>query len=104
LSLVVIVKLPFSSPGDPVYQERCRRLKNRWFHDLALPSAILTLRQGFGRLIRGQNEYGVVAILDRRLVSNSYGKTIISSLPETNIVHNIEDVKKFFGHRNHLVL
>ena len=97
LSLVVIVKLPFSSPGDPVYRERCRRLKNRWFHDLALPSAILTLRQGFGRLIRGRNEYGVVAILDRRLVSSSYGKTIVSSLPETDIVHNIEDVKKFFG-------
>jgi len=96
LSLVVIARLPFSSPGDPLYQERCTRLGHRWFNDLALPSAILVLRQGFGRLIRGRNEYGVVAILDTRLVTRSYGKTIISSLPETNIVHNIEDVNRFF--------
>ncbi len=96
LSLVVIGKLPFSSPGDPVYQERCRRLKDRWFHELALPSAILVLRQGFGRLIRGRSDYGVVAILDTRLVRRSYGKTIISSLPEMNVVHSVEDVKSFF--------
>jgi len=96
LSLVVIVKLPFSSPGDPVYQERCRRLKNRWFNDLALPSAILLLRQGVGRLIRGHNEYGVVAILDTRLVTRSYGKNILASLPEMNMVHRVEDVKTFF--------
>jgi len=96
LSLVVIGKLPFSSPGDPVYQERCRRLEDKWFGDLALPSAILSLRQGFGRLIRGRDEYGVVAILDTRLVSRSYGRTIISSLPEMNIVHSVEDVKTFF--------
>lgn len=96
LSLVVIGKLPFTSPGDPVYQERCRRLGDRWFRELALPSAILALRQGFGRLIRGLNDYGVVAILDTRLVTHSYGKTIVSSLPEMNIVHSIEDVKRFF--------
>ncbi|MDY6861710.1 MAG: helicase C-terminal domain-containing protein, partial [Thermodesulfobacteriota bacterium] len=96
LSLVVIGKLPFNSPGDPVYQERCRRLGDKWFDDLALPSAILILRQGFGRLIRGRNEYGVVAILDTRLVTRSYGKAIVSSLPEMNIVHRVEDVKSFF--------
>jgi hypothetical protein len=97
LSLVVIARLPFTSPGDPVYQERCGRLKDRWFGELALPSAILILRQGFGRLIRGRNEYGVVAILDTRLVTRSYGNTIVSSLPEINIVHNVEDVKSFFN-------
>ena len=96
LSLVVIARLPFTSPGDPVYQERCRRLRDRWFGELALPSAILLLRQGFGRLIRGRNEYGVVAILDTRLVTRSYGKTIVSSLPDINIVHSVEDVKSFF--------
>ena len=96
LSLVVIGKLPFSSPGDPVYQERCRRLKDKWFYDLALPSAILTLRQGVGRLIRGRDEYGVIAILDKRLVARSYGRTIVSSLPQMNIVYSIEDVKSFF--------
>jgi ATP-dependent DNA helicase DinG len=96
LSLVIIVRLPFTSPGDPVYQERCRRLKDRWFGELALPSAILLLRQGFGRLIRGRNDYGVVAILDTRIVTRSYGKTIVSALPKINIVHNIEDVERFF--------
>ncbi len=96
LSLVIIVKMPFGSPGDPVYDERCRRLGDRWFNDLALPSAILQLRQGVGRLIRSTDDYGVVAILDTRLVNSSYGRAVISSLPEMDIVHNIEDVRKFF--------
>lgn len=96
LSLVVISKIPFGSPGDPVYDERCRRLGGKWFEDLALPSAILLLRQGFGRLIRGSDDYGVIAILDTRLISSSYGKTILSSLPDMRMVHGIEDVKSFF--------
>ncbi|MCD6486846.1 MAG: hypothetical protein J7K35_05915 [Syntrophobacterales bacterium] len=96
LSLVIIVRLPFSSPGDPVYQERCDRLKGRWFYDLALPHATLSLRQGFGRLIRGRDEYGVVAILDTRLVKNSYGRYIVSSLPPADITHDIRDVEAFF--------
>jgi ATP-dependent DNA helicase DinG len=95
LSLVVLVKIPFGSPGEPVYDERCRRLGDRWFKDLALPSAILQLRQGFGRLIRSAEDYGVVAILDKRLVTSSYGRTIISSLPEMDIVHNVREVKRF---------
>lgn len=102
LSQVIITKMPFGSPGEPVYDERCRRLGNRWFADLALPSAILTLRQGFGRLIRSAEDYGVVAILDPRLVGSSYGRTIISSLPETTIVHTVEDVRKFFERRDTL--
>ena len=97
LSLVVIVKLPFGSPGDPVYDERCRRLGDQWFSRLALPSATLQLRQGFGRLIRGVDDYGVAAILDTRLMNSSYGRTIISSLPAMNIVHQIKDVREFFG-------
>jgi ATP-dependent DNA helicase DinG len=54
------------------------------------------LRQGFGRLIGGRDEYGVVAILDTRLVSRSYDRTIVSLLPEMNVVHSVEDVKTFF--------
>lgn len=100
LSLVVIAKMPFGSPGDPVYDERCRRLGDRWFGDLSLPSAILTLRQGFGRLIRGTDDYGVVAILDSRVIGSSYGRTVISSLPETTIVHTIEDVERFFEEKS----
>ncbi|MDD5433787.1 MAG: helicase C-terminal domain-containing protein [Nitrospira sp.] len=96
LSLVVIVKMPFGSPGDPVYDERCRRLKDKWFMELALPSAILMLRQGIGRLIRGADDRGVVAILDSRLVTGSYRKTIINSLPDMGIVYTIDEVEKFF--------
>jgi ATP-dependent DNA helicase DinG len=96
LSLVIIVKMPFGAPGDPVYDERCRRLGDRWFGDLALPSAILMLRQGFGRLIRSTEDYGVVAILDSRLLKSSYGRTIISSLPDAKMSNSLEDVQKFF--------
>jgi ATP-dependent DNA helicase DinG len=96
LGLVIIVKMPFGSPGEPVYDERCRRLGGRWFTDLALPSAILTLRQGFGRLIRSAGDYGIVAILDPRLLKSSYGGTIIASLPEMRTVHDIAHVKEFF--------
>ena len=97
LSLVVIARLPFTSPGDPVYQERCSRLGDRWFYDLALPHATLSLRQGFGRLIRGSDERGVVAILDTRLAKNAYGRYILSSLPPARITHAIGDVEVFFG-------
>jgi ATP-dependent DNA helicase DinG len=96
LSLVIIVKMPFGSPGEPVYDERCRRLGSRWFAELALPQAILMLRQGFGRLIRSSEDYGVAAILDSRLLTSSYGKIIISSLPDINISNKLEDVQKFF--------
>jgi ATP-dependent DNA helicase DinG len=96
LSLVVIVKMPFGSPGDPVYDEKCRRLGEQWFSGLALPSATLQLRQGLGRLIRGVDDYGAAAILDTRLINSSYGRTIISSLPDMNIVHQIKDVREFF--------
>lgn len=96
LSMVIIVKLPFGSPGDPVYDEKCRRLGDRWFSELALPSAILSLRQGIGRLIRGTGDYGVNAILDTRLIKSSYGKTIISSLPDMKVVHTIAEVEEFF--------
>jgi ATP-dependent DNA helicase DinG len=96
LSLVIIAKLPFGSPGDPVYDERCKRLGGKWFNGLALPSAILLLRQGFGRLIRGAEDSGVIAILDSRVAAAPYGKTIVSSLPEMQITHDIGDVRRFF--------
>jgi ATP-dependent DNA helicase DinG len=96
LSLVVIVKMPFGAPGDPVYDERCRRLGERWFADLALPSAILMLKQGFGRLIRATDDYGVVAILDSRVAAGRYGAAVLSSLPDMEIAHEVGDVGRFF--------
>ncbi|MCK9274321.1 MAG: hypothetical protein M0P57_04445 [Syntrophales bacterium] len=96
LSLVVIVRLPFSPPGDPLYRERCRRLGSLWFQEYALPSAILMLRQGFGRLIRSHDDFGVVAILDRRVVKSSYGGRILASLPPAPITFDMQEVIRFF--------
>ena len=76
LSLLVIDKLPFAAPGDPLIEARCERIVRGggdWFAEYALPSAILQLRQGFGRLIRGHSDQGVVAILDPRLRTRGYG-------------------------------
>ena len=80
LSLLIITKLPFAVPTDPVYQARSA-LHNSPFGDYALPAAVLRFRQGFGRLIRDSQDRGVVAVLDRRIFSKSYGETFASSLP-----------------------
>ena len=81
LSLLVIDKLPFSAPGDPLHEARCEAVERRggdWFTDYALPTAMLQLRQGFGRLIRGHSDRGVVAILDPRLRTRGYGRAFIA--------------------------
>jgi ATP-dependent DNA helicase DinG len=84
LSCVIIDKLPFASPDDPVVAARTERMKARdedWFNDFMLPRAILALKQGFGRLIRTRTDTGLIAILDRRLLSMRYGPVILRSLP-----------------------
>jgi ATP-dependent DNA helicase DinG len=100
LSLLVIDKLPFSAPGDPLYEARCERVDANggdWFREYALPSAVLQLRQGFGRLIRGHADRGVVAILDPRLRTRSYGRAFLSSLPNCPVVEDRGAVADFFG-------
>ncbi len=97
LSLLIIAKIPFASPGDPVYDARCRRLGDRWFSDLALPAAILSIRQGFGRLIRSASDRGVVAILDSRLYNSSYGSKVLSSLPKMTTLDSIIEVEDFLN-------
>jgi len=85
LSLVTIDKMPFSAPDDPVIQARVERMKREsgdWFNDLMLPQATLQLKQGFGRLIRGAEDRGVVAILDSRLVRRGYGRSVVEALHE----------------------
>jgi ATP-dependent DNA helicase DinG len=100
LSLLVIDKLPFSAPGDPLHEARCEAVERGggdWFRDFALPSAMLQLRQGFGRLIRGHADSGVVAILDPRLVTKPYGRAFLAALPRCPLASEAAAVAAFFG-------
>jgi DNA polymerase-3 subunit epsilon/ATP-dependent DNA helicase DinG len=81
LSLLIIARLPFGVPSDPVFKARSEQYASP-FNDYALPSAILRFRQGFGRLIRDKSDRGVVAVLDRRLWEKHYGRAFLNSLPE----------------------
>src|SRR5207247_5182335 len=80
LSVLVITRLPFSVPTDPIVAARSERFDDA-FHEYTLPQAILKFRQGFGRLIRSQTDRGVVVILDRRVQSKAYGSQVLKSLP-----------------------
>jgi ATP-dependent DNA helicase DinG len=100
LSLLVIDKLPFSAPGDPLHEARCEAVERAggdWFRDYALPTAVLQLRQGFGRLIRGHADRGVVAILDPRLRTKGYGRAFIGALPRCPAADDLAAVRNFFG-------
>ena len=100
LSLLVIDKLPFSAPGDPLHEARCERVEasgGDWFRDYALPTAMLQLRQGFGRLIRSHEDQGVVAILDPRLRTKPYGRAFLAALPRAPMVEERAAVAAFFG-------
>jgi ATP-dependent DNA helicase DinG len=100
LSLLVIDKLPFAAPGDPLVEARCERIAEQggdWFADYSLPSAVLQLRQGFGRLIRTHADRGVVAILDPRLRTRGYGRAFLESLPPCPVVSDRAAVARFFG-------
>ena len=101
LSLLVIDKLPFAAPGDPLVEARCERISELggdWFHEYALPAAVLQLRQGFGRLIRSQADRGVVAILDPRLSSRPYGRAFLESLPPCPVTADRSAVADFLAH------
>ncbi len=86
LSLVIIDKLPFTSPEDPLLKARmedCRLRGGDPFNDVQLPDAVITLKQGVGRLIRDTDDRGVLVICDQRLVSRPYGGLFLNSLPPT---------------------
>ena len=85
LSLLIIGRLPFAVPSDPVYQARSGQYASP-FMEYALPSAILRFRQGFGRLIRDQADRGVVAVLDKRVFSKNYGRAFIESVPKCTML------------------
>jgi Rad3-related DNA helicase len=86
LRCVVIARLPFSVPDDPLVQGRAERYEDP-FLDFQLPQAALRLRQGFGRLIRTKTDYGAVVLLDRRVVTRDYGELLLGSLPDARTEH-----------------
>jgi DNA polymerase-3 subunit epsilon/ATP-dependent DNA helicase DinG len=94
LSVLVIVKLPFDVPSDPIIAARSETFDDP-FHQYALPEAILRFRQGFGRLIRTETDRGVVVVLDRRVLTKRYGGLFIASLPQcTQRVGPVQDLPK----------
>jgi len=100
LSCVIIDKLPFASPGDPVTAARIEAIKARGgdaFADYQVPLAILALQQGLGRLIRHRTDRGVLAILDPRLRTMGYGRRFLDSLPPAPVTHDLSAVEHFFG-------
>ncbi len=84
LSVLVIIKLPFDVPSDPIVAARSETFEDS-FNQYSLPEAILRFRQGFGRLIRTQSDRGVVAVLDRRILSKRYGRLFLDSLPTCTV-------------------
>ena len=99
LSLVVIDKLPFAPPDDPLLAARIERINRdgrNAFVEYQLPQAVITLKQGAGRLIRDESDRGVLMICDPRLFSKGYGKRILRSLPTMKGTRDVEDVIAFF--------
>jgi ATP-dependent DNA helicase DinG len=102
LSLVVIDKLPFAAPDDPVLAARIDKMNREGrnaFLEYQLPEAVITLKQGAGRLIRDEHDRGVLAICDARLISKSYGRRILHSLPPMKRTRDAQEAADFFHDR-----
>jgi ATP-dependent DNA helicase DinG len=100
LSVVVIDKLPFAAPDDPVFEARLeaiRRDGGNPFRDEQLPQAVIALKQGVGRLIRSETDRGVLVLCDPRLTGKPYGKIFLDSLPPFARTREVADVQRFFG-------
>jgi ATP-dependent DNA helicase DinG len=100
LSLVVIDKLPFAPPDDPVLAARIDKINKEGrnaFMEYQLPHAVINLKQGAGRLIRDETDRGVLMICDPRLISRPYGRKIWQSLPPMKRTRNLAEVEEFFS-------
>ena len=99
LSLVVVDRIPFDVPSDPLVAARIARIRalgGEPFDDYQVPAAAIELKQGLGRLIRNRSDRGILAVLDSRLRTRGYGKTLLASIPPFPLVHDIEEVRRFF--------
>jgi len=99
LSSLIIDKLPFGSPGDPLVAARIDLIRSRQenpFMKYQLPSAIISLKQGLGRLIRSSTDRGLLSVLDSRLLTSRYGRFFLESLPKIPLTEDIEKVRRFF--------
>ncbi|PYR61509.1 MAG: helicase, partial [Acidobacteria bacterium] len=99
LSCVIVDKLPFASPGDPITAARIEAINERGgsaFGEYQIPLAILALQQGLGRLIRHRQDRGVLAILDPRLRTMGYGRRFLTSLPPAPVTHDLAVIERFF--------
>jgi ATP-dependent DNA helicase DinG len=100
LSCVIIDRLPFAVPSDPVVAARVKAIDaggGNAFFDYQVPSAVITLKQGFGRLIRSLHDRGLLCLLDNRILKKQYGRTFIESLPKYKRTTDIKVVEEFFG-------
>jgi len=100
LSVVVIDKLPFAAPDDPVFEARLEAVRRRGgnpFRDEQLPQAVIALKQGVGRLIRSEADRGVLVLCDPRLTGKPYGRVFMQSLPRFTVTRRLEDVRAFFA-------
>jgi ATP-dependent DNA helicase DinG len=99
LECVIITKLPFSVPDDPMTEARMELIESRNgnpFLEYQVPQAIMMFKQGFGRLIRTKSDRGVVAVLDPRVTTRYYGKSFLNVLPKCRYTSSISEVKSFF--------
>jgi ATP-dependent DNA helicase DinG len=99
LSMVIIDKLPFAVPSDPVVEARIRMLKQAGedaFASYQIPQAVIALKQGFGRLIRHKKDRGALVLLDNRIIHARYGRTFLDSLPDYTFTTVLGDVQRFF--------
>ena len=100
LSCLIIDKLPFASPADPLVAARIEALREEGgnpFMEYQVPAAVISLKQGLGRLIRKGSDRGVMAILDKRIVTSRYGGIFLKSLPPIPVVHDPEEIERFFS-------
>jgi len=99
LSCLIVDKLPFDSPGDPLVAARIDRIRSQGgnpFMDYQLPSAIIALKQGLGRLIRNSSDRGVLSVLDVRMRTSRYGRFFFESLPRMPLIHDLQAIRNFF--------